>query len=232
MTSNAAALYKVEAGDQFTFTHTLTMEEITVTVDDIIDDDVQCAVYTSTSNVAELMDLPTGAYNLIMSDKELDINPDIVALESTKEKLKEQFEVSIELFMSMIYGLITFGAILCIISVYLTVNMLVEENKTNISMLKVLGYHTRVINSLVLNANHILLPISFVLSILACIKLCRELFASFIAELNIYIKPVITWQSMLICLLVLTASYFLSLQMLKRKAYRIDMVQSLKDNRE
>lgn len=69
-------------------------------------------------------------------------------------------------------------------------------------------------------------------TILAGMKLCTELFASFIAELNVYIKPVITWQSMLICLGVLVGSYFISLQMLKRKAYRIDMVESLKDNRD
>jgi len=232
ITSNAAALYGVDAGDTFTFIHTLTLEKITVNVADIIDDDVQCALYTSSAHVADLMALPSGSYNVLLSDKELDINPDLVALESTKEKLREQFEVSIELFMSAIYGIIAFGAILCIISVYLTVNMLVEENKSNISILKVLGYHTREINRLVLNTNHILLPLCFVLSILAGMKLCTELFASFIAELNVYIKPVITWQSMLICLGVLVGSYFISLQMLKRKAYRIDMVESLKDNRD
>jgi putative ABC transport system permease protein len=71
-----------------------------------------------------------------------------------------------------------------------------------------------------------------VLSILACLKLCTELFKSFIDVLNIYIKPVITIPSILICLFVLVASYFLSLQLLKRKAYRVDMVESLKDNRD
>lgn len=232
MTSNAAALYGIEAGDEFTFIHTLTTKEFTVIIEDIIDDNMQCALYTSSGNAQKLLGLPPGSYNVIMSDTALDIDKDLIALESSKEMLRDQFELTIDLIIGFVYMLIGFGSILCIISVYLTVNMLVEENKNNISMLKVLGYHTREINSLVLNTNHILLPFSFVVSILACLKLCSELFKSFIDALNIYIKPVITIPSILICLFVLVASYFLSLQLLKRKAYRVDMVESLKDNRD
>jgi len=228
MTSNAAALYGVKAGEEFTFINSLTTKSYTIMVEDIIDDNTQCYLYTSTANVAELLGLPEESYNVIMSDKD----EDIVALENTKEKLKEQFEVAIDLMMGFIYVLIAFGAILCIISVYLTVNMIVQENRVNISMLKVLGYRPKEINNLVLNTNHILLPISYVLSILSCMKLCEVLFEQFIAELNIYIKPVITVNSMLVCLATLVISYFVSLSMLKRKVFRIDMVESLKDNRE
>ncbi|MHB8129366.1 MAG: FtsX-like permease family protein [Mobilitalea sp.] len=232
MTSNAAALYDVEAGDDFTFINSLTTMKYTITVEDIIDDNTQCNLYTSTSKVAKLLGLQQGSYNVLMSDKELDIDKNIVALENTKENLKKQFEVAIDLFMGLIYTLIIFGAVLCIITVYLTVNMIVQENRINISMLKVLGYRTKEINNLVLNTNHILLPISYVFSIISCMKLCEVVFKQFVSKINVYIQPVITITSMLICLVTLVLSYYISLFMLKRKVVRVNMVESLKDNRE
>ena len=57
------------------------------------------------------------------------------------------------------------------------------------------------------------------------------MFQSFISEFNIYIEPVITPLSMAICFMILASAYFAALSLLKRKAYKIDMVASLKDNR-
>jgi len=232
ITSNAAALYGVKAGDDFTFINPLTTESYTITIEDIIDDNTQCTLYTSSSNLAMLLGLPQSSYNVIMSDQKLDIDDNIVAMENTKEKLKKQFESAIDLFMGIVYTLILFGAVLCIITVYLTVNMIIQENRINISMLKVLGYRTKEINSLVLNTNHILLPISYVISIISCMKLCEVVFKQFISQLNIYIQPVIIIPSMLICLATLVLSYSMSLLMLKRKVVSVNMVESLKDNRE
>lgn len=232
MTSNAAALYGVEAGDEFTFMHIQTMKEVTVTIEDIVKDNTQCVLYTSIDNLAILLGLPEGSYNVILSDKALSIDPDKIYMENSKEMMKEQMETIVELIYGMIYMFILLGSLLCIVSVYLTVNMLVAENRANISMLKVLGYRKKEINHLVLNTNHILLPISFVLSILVCLKLNEVMFKAFIAEINVYLEPVISIKSLLICMVIVAASYFVSLAMLKHKVYRVDMIESLKDNRE
>ncbi|HKL98300.1 MAG TPA: FtsX-like permease family protein [Mobilitalea sp.] len=232
MTSNAAIQYGIEGGDEFTFMQVQTMKEFTVTIEAVIKDNTQSAVYTSIDNLATLLELPDSSYNVIMSDRVLPIDKDKIFMEYSKDKMKEQLERIVEIMYSVIYMLIILGGMLCIISVYLTVNMLVAENRSNISMLKVLGYRKKEINRLVLNTNHILLPISFGLSIFACLKLSEMMFKAFIAEFNMYFEPVITLPSLLICLAILTGSYFISLAMLKHKVYRVDMIESLKDNRE
>lgn len=232
MTSNAAALYGIQAGDRFTFMQIQTMKKYTVQITDIVEDNTQCALYTSMDNMAELLGLPKGSYNTVVSDRELPLNKDLIYKESSKETVKEQLKFAVELMFSMIYLLIILGSLICIISTYLTVNMLVTENRINISMLKVLGYRNREINSLVLNVNHILLPVSYGLSVFACLELCGLMFKSFIAEFNLYLEPVISIPSLVLCMSILTVSYFASLTLLKRKVYHVDMVESLKDNRE
>lgn len=232
MTSNAAALYGVKAGDRFTFINPFTTEKHTVEVADIIDDNTQCIVYSSLQNISELLGLPQTGYNVVLSDHKLDLDAGKVAYTNSKDNMKKQLQYSIRLIMVFVYLMLAFGALLCVTTVYLTVNMLVEENRHNISMLKVLGYRKREINRLVLNVNHILVPISFVLSILASIKLCEKLFRDFISVMNVYIEPSISAASIIICAAVLVISYAVSLALLKRKVYKIDIVESLKDNRE
>ena len=123
-----------------------TMKEYTVTIEDIIEDNTQSAVYTSIDNLASLLELPGNGYNVIMSDKVLFIDKDKLFMEYSKAKIKEQLERIVELVYGVIYMLIVLGGMLCIISVYLTVNMLVAENRSSISMLKVLGYRKKEIN--------------------------------------------------------------------------------------
>lgn len=232
MTSNAAMLYGVKAGEAFTLVNPFTAEKETVKITDIINDNTQAVVYTSMENVADILGLPQAGYNVVLTDQEINSDDGTVAYANSKENVKKQLRYSINLMMIFVYLMLAFGAALCMISVYLTVNMLVEENRHNISMLKVLGYKKREINRLVLNVNHILVPVSFALSILACLKLCEEMFKAFISVLNVYIKPVISITSILLCAAMLVFSYGASLWLLKRKVYRIDMVDSLKDNRE
>jgi putative ABC transport system permease protein len=232
LTSNAAALYGVVAGENFTFINPFTTEQYTVKILDILDDNMQCILYTSLKNVSELLGLAETSYNTILSDNKIDLDASSVAYTNSKENMKKQLQYTIDLIMVFVYLMLAFGAVLCIITVYLTVNMLVEENRHNISMLKVLGYRKREINRLVLNVNHILVPISLTLGIWMCIKLCEKMFEEFIAVLNIYIEPSITIFSVLLCATVLVISYAASLSLLKRKVYKIDIVESLKDNRE
>ena len=128
--------------------------------------------------------------------------------------------------------LLALGAVICVAAIYVAVNMLVTENRANISMLKVLGYQENEINHIVLRVNHILLPIGFLCSIypvIASIDWFMVFLAEFIGALpKSYIAP----QSFLYTALLVGFSYFGSLFLLKRKVSKVNMVESLKGNRE
>ena len=232
MTTNAAELFGIKAGDSFTFINLVTADSYTIQIHDIILDNTQCTVYTSLNEAADLLSLPEGSYNLLLSDTELDLNKSLVLEERTKDEIKEQLEFGVELLMSMIYLIIAAGVILCVVTVYLTVNMLIEENRANISMLKVLGYKMKEINRMLLNTNHILVPVCLAAGIVTCLGMTAVIFRSFVDVFNLYIEPSVTVLSICIIGAIQVAGYFFSLTLLKRKAHRVDMVESLKDNRE
>ncbi len=232
MTTNAAELFGVKAGDSFTFINLATADSYTIRIHDIILDNTQCTVYTSLSEAAELLGLPEGSYNLLLSDQELDLDKSLILEERTKDEIKEQLEFGVELLMSMIYLIIAVGVTLCVVTVYLTVNMLIEENRANISMLKVLGYKTKEVNRMLLNTNHILVPFCLAAGIITCLGMTAVIFRSFVDVFNLYIEPSVSVLSVIIIGVIQVAGYYFSLTLLKRKAHRVDMVESLKDNRE
>ena len=99
-------------------------------------------------------------------------------------------------------------------------------------MLKVLGYRDKQINKIVLSVNHILLPIGFLVSIplvFSSTNWFMVFLADFIGALpKAYIAP----QSFVYAGILACVSYFGSLFLLRRKVSKVDMVESLKGNRE
>lgn len=232
ITSVMARLQDVKAGDSLTICNPLSLEEITITISGIIDNDMQSAVYGSKANIARMLGMEESVSNVIMSDTELDIPSSKVVQVIKQCDAEEQFNNMTNQMDVMIYVLIGIGAVICMASIYVAVNMLVTENRSNISMLKVLGYKDRQINQIVLNVNHILVPVGFLLSIplvFASNNWFMGVMADFIgALLKAYIAP----QSFVYSALLICLSYFGSLWMLRRKVAKVNMVESLKGNRE
>ena len=232
VTSVMAMLQKVQTGDKITICNPLTLEEFEITITGVLDNDMQNAVFSNKENVAQIMGIDENVSNVIMSDVALNI-PDSKIIQTIKKAdAKEQFQNMSNQMNIMIYFLICIGAITCVASIYVAVNMLVSENRSNISMLKVLGYRDKQINRIVLNVNNILLPIGFILSIplvFASTNWFMVFLADFIGALpKAYIAPLsFFYTAVLVC-----CSYFGSLFLLRRKVSKVDMVESLKGNRE
>lgn len=232
ITSVMSLLYDLKAGDDFILCNPLTLEQTTITIAGIIDNDMQNAVFGAKENIAKMIGIDKNLSNVIMSDVPLDI-PNSKIIQTIKQSdAKEQFQNMSNQMNVMIYFLIGIGAAICIAAIYVAVNMLVTENRSNISMLKVLGYKDKQINQIVLNVNHILLPIGFFLSIplvFASTNWFMVFLADFIGALpKAYIAP----QSFIYTALLACISYFGSLFLLRRKVSKVDMVESLKGNRE
>lgn len=232
ITSVMAMLQDVQVGDKLTVCNPLTLEETEIIVSGILDNDMQNALFGSREKVAKLLGIEASISNVIMSDVPLDIPKEKIMQIIKKSDAKEQFQNMSNQMNTMIYFIIGIGAIICVAAIYVAVNMLVAENRSNISMLKVLGYDDNSINQIVLRINHILVPIGFLVSI-PLVFASTNFFMAFLAEFigalpEAYIAP----KSFLLAAGLICISYFGSLFLLRRKVSKVDMVESLKGNRE
>lgn len=231
ITAVAASLFNVKAGDSFSFYDAITKEKTQITISDIVDNDSQIMIYTSKKNVCKLLDVDENSYNIIMSDEKLDLEEKDILSTVTKNDLKKQMQSTIDGMSSMMFLIKVFGCLICIISVYLMVNMLIQENLSTISMLKVLGYKNGRIGKIVINVYHSLVPIGIVIGFLLGYGVAYLYFILCVTDFQLKIHTYISPISVVLYIVCILVSYFISLFLLQKKVLRVNMVECMKDYR-
>lgn len=232
ITSLAQLTFGWQAGDRVTVYNPLSLEEKEIRITGIIQNNVQKSIITSKALAAELTGLDKDSFNCIVSDRALSIPEAKITQESKRSDITDQAKTMTKQMDFLLQMLIGLGVIICIAAVYVAVNMLVTESRGNISMLKVLGYRDSQINKIVLQVHHVLLPVGILLSV-PCVYAAAHAFFLLMVDYGVmlidtYIEP----KSYLISILLTSGCYFGSLRLLRRKVKKIDMIESLKDNKE
>lgn len=232
MTNAAAKNYGISAGDTFTFRNTVSLEEYTIEIADILDDDILVAVYSSKENVAEIVGVGSKQYNVILSNDELDIDASLLRGTNTKEKMRENFKTILNPMYTVIYIFLLVGVLFCILIIGMISDMILEENEKNISMLTVLGYRSGETRRLVLSANHLLVPVSFLIAIPVTKAFTVLMLGDAVEQFGLYIGVIIEPVTLLACFLLVVIAYVLTLLVSGRKISKVDMVEGLKNGRE
>ena len=232
ITSLAAYLCRWENGDRVTLYNPQSLEQIHIRISGIVENDTAQIIYTSRANAAEMTGVDKNAGNMIISEEKLDIPENIVESESRKSDLEEQVDTIIDQTSYMIDTMVGLGIVICIASVYVAVNMLVSENRRNISMLKVLGYPDRKIGCIVLGSNHVFLPLGIFLSIPAAYAFCGLFFRMFADMMGMLASPYLEVKSCIMAAVLTAGSYLASMYFVQRKTRKVDAVECLKEQRE
>ena len=232
ITSLTAYLCGWETGERVTLYNPLSLERIHIRISGIVENDTAQIIYTSRANAAEMTGFDKNTGNMIMSREKLDIPGNIVESESRKSDLEEQVDTIIDQTSYMIDTMVELGIVICIASVYVAVNMLVSENRRNISMLKVLGYTDRKIGRIVLSSNHVFLPLGILLSIPAAYVFCGLFFRMFADMMGMLASPYLELKSCIMAVVLTAGSYLASIYFVQRKTRKVDAVECLKEQRE
>jgi len=232
ITTLASAIFNVGVGDVLAIRDPVSLDTYDFTITDIVDDPAESCIYVSRGRASEILDVSQTSYNLVMSDQNLEFSTQKVSAHISKDSMKAMIQEVVDGMASMVLLLVLAGILICIVTVYLMANMIVEENRVTISMLKVLGYKTNEINSLIINIFGILLPVVIVLALIVSWGICKLYFVACAAEFQSLIDPYLKLDSLLVYLGAIFASYYGAMLLLKRKVLNVDMVESLKDSRE
>ena len=226
-------IYGVEKGDTLTVYDVASMKEYEIAIADVFHNGNQCLIVSDTKTTSELLGIPEGTYNVVMSDKQLAFDDSEILKEVRKTDIEESLRNNILKGMHQSMALIVgFGMLINIIVVFLMVNVLLTESTTSISMLKVLGYRDREINRIVTHIYHLILPFGIAIGILLGSWLNEYNFIVSTETYNTFVEPHMSAVSVIKCIAITVVSYVLALLLLGRKVGRVSMVESLKNNRE
>lgn len=230
LTSAAAETYGVNSGDELTFYNIADLKEHRVKISGVVTDNTHCYLYTSRDNATKLAGVDPGTYNCIISDKKLDLDKNLVASETSMKVSADTMENLMGPMKAIIIGIEILGIVLGVFILYLVINMIVSETGTNISVMKVLGFSRKEIVNRVLNVNHILVCVGFLIGIPAAYAFVKVGYSDTIENYGMLLAPVLTVKAIVLGFVLTWITYELSLFLQKRKISRIDMVEALKEN--
>lgn len=232
ITSLAELALGWHTGDRVTVYNPLSLEKQDIVIAGVIQNNIQKSIITSRALASKLTGLDGSRFNCILSGSALAIPEGKVAQEIRASGITDQVKAMTEQMEFLLQMIIALGMIICVAAVYVAVNMMVTESRSNISMLKVLGYRDRQINRIVLSIHHILLPLGMLLSVPAVYAACGAFFKMMVGYGVMLIDPYISPVSFVFAGGLTVFCYFASLWLMRRKVKKVDMIESLKDNRE
>lgn len=232
ITRMGSVVYDVSEGDKLKIKNVATLKETTIKIDGIIENNAQNMIYTSPQNVYKITGLPKGSYNLLVSKKKMNYSDSEISQVITKSSLRDQINEVYKMMKQEIFVMVPFGVIMCIFVIYIMINMLISESKSSISMFKVLGYKKSEINRLMINIYHFVIPVAAVLGLVAGYTFVESYFQANAAVFNAYVAAKVSLATCIKYFALVFLSYIISLFLLGRKVNKVDMTESLKDNRE
>lgn len=230
LTSAAAETFGVKAGEEIIFNNIADLKEHKVKISGIVTDNTHCYLYTGKSNATKLAGVDEDVYNCIISKDRLELDRDLVANETEMTVSADTMENLMGPMKVIVIAFEILGMIMGVFVLYLLINMIVSESSTNISVMKVLGFSRKEISNRVLNVNHVLICLGFILGFPIAYLFVKVGYADTIENYGMLLSPVVKVKSIVIGFILTWVTYELSLFLQKRKISRIDMVEALKQN--
>lgn len=177
--------YNIKPEDSIELEDKYGEEKYTFTVDSDVHYPASLAVFMSIDEFRETFDKEEDYYTGYLSDKEItDIDENYIASVITQHDMTiitDQLTDSVGAMMPLISA---FAIILYMLMTYLLSKLILEKNKTSVSMVKIMGYQTMEIGQLYLMATVIMVVISLIVSIPLSYCIIKYIYYFMMQEFN------------------------------------------------
>lgn len=228
ISSSAVEKLKLKIGDIIYLTDGVTDKSYRFTVTSVVDYANGLYMFMDLDQMRDLFEQEDDYYNTCFSNKKLDIEEGRLLSTITKKDLSD----ATDLFIDQMFGtemlLIVLSIMVLIVTMYLLIKLMIEKSSFSISLMKVMGYNKKEINSVYLSTGTIVLIFSTIVSIPLSKLIMNKIFASIITNfgsgLKVYIYP-LTYALMIGIIFV---TYIVIRVVLKYHLNKIELTEILK----
>ena len=197
-------------------------------IDEIYDYNDGLYVFTNRANLNELADNDADYFNVVLSDHKLDIPNEYIYAELTKKDIVDASDTIVSMLKAMIVMLLGAAVIVSVVSIYILVKIILDKEKSHISLIKILGYQDQEINLIYLNSTFMVVLLSLVIAIPVGNFVLQRLWLKTIASIQAYIEFNLEYEAYGIIVLTVIGTYLISNFLLKKHAAKISMTEALK----
>ena len=228
ITKALAEKLNIDKGDRIKIYNTYKDKGFFINIDEIADDYVTKSIYIPLDEFNTMMNYEKNSYIGLYSKEKLDIDENLIFKVESKKEIEEAFKSMTEPMKYYLTIMAVFATIIALIVIYVITSIIVEENKGNISMLKILGYKEQEINSLILNTGKIPVIIGYLFSIPILKISMGQLMKKVAKDINFSIPMNISLKYTIIGFVIIYLTYEISKILSKKKILTISMVDFMK----
>ncbi len=232
MTSALAKKLGYQAGDEIKLTSELNSKEYKIRIEKIADSYIGNYIYMPLSKLNSMIGFSSGSYMGIWSDKRLDIDQNLLLTTISRDDIKNAFTTILAPIQSLIGTAALFAFLIGLVVMYVVTSLVIEENKENISLLKILGYRRKEVNGMVLGGSVYAVILGYLLGVPILLFSLSALFESLTREMSFAMPITVHYSYILLGFIILYISYELSKLLSRRKVNQISMNEVLKSRLE
>ena len=230
--SNAfAEKFGLKEGQEFVVTDEDKEVKYAFTVKEITEYSTSFYIFMDIDVMRDMMGESDDYYNILFTDKKLDIDPGRVYTIISKADVVNGASVFSSLMMPMVYTLSFSSAIIFCVVLYLMMKVMVDRSAYNISLIKVFGYKKKEIRKLYLDGNFYVIALGSLICLPLSKFIMNKMFPFMIQNVSCGLNvetPIIFYVVAYIVILIL---YFVINTMLVSRLNKFTPAEVLK-NRE
>ena len=185
--------------------------------------------YVARQDLTDYLGFSNQAYNTVYTNTtQYDVMDPKISNIFRMEDLKQNIRMAIEMTNISLYIIIAFAGLMALVIISVVSNIVVDENRKHISLMKVMGYQDKEISSVILNIYTPFVVIAYLLSIPAMIGILRFIVRLLARELDFSLPIGIRLGSALLGLGVILGAYFIALFLSRRALNKVSLAEALK----
>ena len=223
--------YGYKEGDKVIFTDLTADMDYAFTVTDVVDYSPGFTIFMDIDSMRELFGQDEDYFNVVYSDKELDIEKGRLYSITSKSDIEKSAGVFIDQMQGLIWTLIIAGSVIFCVVMFLMMNVMIDRSSYGISLIKIFGYRPKEIRQLYLNGNFAIIAVGGLVCIPAAKLLMNKVYPMFVPNVACTMKLGYPWYIYLIIYAGIIVFYLIVNRLLTGKINKITPAEVLK-NRE
>ncbi|KGX91398.1 hypothetical protein N781_04355 [Pontibacillus halophilus JSM 076056 = DSM 19796] len=222
-----AKILSVQVGDTIKLSNDLTDETLQEKVIGISSIYIGKQIYFNKSSVTDFLGYPSNSYTSKWTSSEPEGEENVLFIED-KQEVIQNFEDTSGLMRYSVFGIAAFAILIGVVVLTLLTNLVVEENSSTISLLKVLGYEDAEISKLIINVYTPAVVVGYLISIPLSMASLDGLMSTVVEETGFSFPVNLTWFTVVISFLLIFVTYFISMFFSRRKLKQVSLQEALK----
>lgn len=174
-----AEKYHLSAGEKLILCDEVNNVDYAFTIDKVVPYSVGLYVFMDIDSMRELFNRQKDYYNVVLSDKALNIEAGRLYGTTTKEDISKSADVFIDNMTSMIISMTVISVIVFAVVMYLMTKVVIDRSAFNISLMKIFGFNNKEVHKLYLDGSFLMVAVSAAI----CIPLAKKLWILYILTL-------------------------------------------------